>query len=101
VVPAEKGCLYLTMDKTDTMKAYQVFSGEQDKHDRQRYDLIATYLDREKALAHCKQIAESTPLHGDVLNEGEFWGEGKYKSWNALGWLCVTIAEFREIDITE
>ena len=61
------------------MKAYQVFKGEQDKHGRQRYDLVATYLDKEKALAHCKQVVESTTLYGDVLEEGEFYGEGKYR----------------------
>jgi hypothetical protein len=83
------------------MKAYQVFKGEQDKHGRQIYDLVATYLDKEKALAHCRQIVESTTLYGDVLEEGEFYGEGKYKSWDAIGWERVTIAQFTEIDITE
>jgi hypothetical protein len=83
------------------MKAYQVFKGEQDKHGYQRYDLISTYLDRERALAHCKQIAESTPLYGDVLEEEEFYGEGKFKSWVAIGWERVTIAQFEEIDIIE
>ena len=83
------------------MKAYQVFKGEIDKHGHQRYDLVATYLDKEKALAHCKQIVESTPLYGDILDEGEFYGEGKYKSWDAIGWDRVTIAQFEEIDIIE
>ncbi len=31
------------------MKAYQVFEGDTDKHGRQTYNLVATYLDREKA----------------------------------------------------
>jgi hypothetical protein len=83
------------------MKAYQVFNGEQDKHGHQRYDLVATYLDKEKALAHCKQIAESTPLYGDTLEESAFYGEGKSKSWDAIGWERVTIAKFEEIEITE
>lgn len=83
------------------MKAYQVFKGEQDKHGRQHYDLVATYLDKERALVHAKQIAESTPLYGDVLEEGEFYGGGKYKSWDAIGWERVTIAQFQEIEITE
>ena len=47
------------------MKAYQVFKGELDKHGRQHYDLMATYLDKERALAHTKQIAESTPVYRD------------------------------------
>jgi len=83
------------------MKAYQVFKGEQDKHGNQRYDLIATYLDRERALQHCKELAESTPLYGDLLEEGEWYGNGKFKSWDAIGWDRVSIAEFREIEITE
>lgn len=83
------------------MKAYQVHSGEYDKHGRQTYDLVATYLDKDRALAHCKQIAESVPLYGDILEEGEFYGDGKYKSWDAIGWDRVTIARFKEIDITE
>ena len=83
------------------MKAYQVFKGELDKHGHQRYDLIATYLDKQRALDHCKQIAEAEPLYGDILDEGEFYGGGKYKSWDAIGWERVTIAQFEEIEITE
>ena len=83
------------------MKAYQVFKGDVSKNGHQTYDLVATYLDKEKALAHCKQIVESTPLYGDILEECEFYGDGKYKSWDAIGWERVTIAQFEEIDITE
>ena len=83
------------------MKAYQVFSGELDKHGRQRYDLIATYLDKDRALAHCTQIVTSTPLYGDVLEESEFYGGGKYKSWDAIGWEHTTIVRFEEIEIIE
>lgn len=83
------------------MKAYQVYSGELNKHGHQRYDLIATYLDKNKALQHCQQIANDTPLYGDILEEGEWYGGGKYKSWDAVGWERVTIAKFEEIEITE
>lgn len=89
------------------MKAYQVFKGEQDKHGRQRYDLVATYLDKDRALEHCKKIAEATPLYNDdVLEEGEWYGDGKYKNWNIndptpFGWSSVTIARFEENHITE
>jgi len=83
------------------MKAYQVFQGEQDRHGRQQYDLVATYLARERALQHCKELAESIPLYGDLLEEGEWYGNGKFKSWDAIGWDRVSIAEFREIEITE
>ena len=83
------------------MKAYQVFEGDTDKHGRQIYNLVATYLDREKALQHCKQIAESTPLHGDVLEESEYYANGRIKCWSAIGWERVDIARFEEIEITE
>ena len=81
--------------------AYQVFKGDTDKHDNQIYDLVATYLDKEKALQHCKQIAETTQLYGDVLEESEFYANGRYKCWTAIGWERVHIAQFREIQITE
>lgn len=83
------------------MKAYQVFKGELSKHGHQRYDLVATYLDKQRALDHCQQIAEAEPLYGDILEEGDFYGDGKYKSWWAIGWETVTIAQFEEIDIIE
>ena len=83
------------------MKAYQVFEGDTDKHGRQTYNLVATYLDREKALQHCKEIAEATPLHGDVLEEGEFYEKGRLKYWYAIGWERVDIARFAEIEIIE
>jgi len=83
------------------MKAYQVFEGDTDKHGRQIYNLVATYLDREKALQHCKQIAETTPLYGDVLEESEFYANGRIKCWTAVGWERVDIARFEEIGITE
>jgi hypothetical protein len=35
--------------KVRDMKAYQVFSGEDDKHGNQQWDLQATYLDKDKA----------------------------------------------------
>jgi hypothetical protein len=84
------------------MKAYQVFEGDTDKHGRQIYNLVATYLDKEKALQHCKQIAErDTLLHGDVLEEGEFYANGRIKCWTAVGWERLNIARFEEIEITE
>ena len=83
------------------MKAYQVFSGEQDKHGRQHYDLVATYLNKETALEHCRQIAEDTPLYDDILEEGEWYGNGKGKAWYMVGWERTTIARFEEIEIIE
>jgi hypothetical protein len=84
------------------MKAYQVFAGEEDKYGHQRYDLVAIYLDKERALSHCKQIAESNVYKDEILEEGEFYGgPGVYKNWDLIGWSRVTIARFAEIDITE
>ena len=83
------------------MKAYQVFSGESDKHGNQQYDLVATYLNKDRALEHARQIAQDTPLYGDTLEESEFYGDGKFKDWDAIGWERVGIAQFREIEITE
>ena len=83
------------------MKAYQVFEGDTDKHGRQTYNLVATYLDKEKALQRCKEIAETTQLYGDTLEESEYYANGKCKSWTAIGWERVDIARFEEIEITE
>lgn len=84
------------------MKAYQVFEGEINKHGHQLYNLIATYLDKENALSHCKQIVESTQLNGDILEEEEFYGEGKFKRWDRTNfWEKSTIVKFVEIDIIE
>jgi hypothetical protein len=83
------------------MKAYQVFIGETDKHDRQRYDLVATYLDRQRALDHAKKIADETQLYGDNLVDGDFTPDGRHRTWWAQGWEWVGIARFSEIDITE
>lgn len=82
------------------MKAYQVYKGDLDKHGRQYYELVGTYLDSQKALDHAKSIAESTPL-GDEKLESGFYAKGKCKSWDAVGWERVTVAEFREIEIIE
>jgi len=82
------------------MKAYQVYEGGTDKHDNQYYKLIATYLDKDKALAHSQMIAESIQLYGDILEYNEY-DNGKCLSWNAHGWISITIAETREINITE
>jgi hypothetical protein len=83
------------------MKAYQVYKGEQDKHGRQHFDLIATYLDKQRALDHAEKIAKETPLYGDILEYDGWYGEGKYCSWSKGGWEITTISQFREIDITE
>ena len=82
------------------MKAYQVFSGEQNKHGHQTYELVATYLDKFKALTHARQIAETTPLYGDRLEESEWDKDETFKTWYAHGWEYVGIAKLEEITIT-
>jgi hypothetical protein len=83
------------------MKAYQVYKGEQDKHGHQHYELIATYLDRQKAFEHAEKIANETPLYGDKLEFTGSFRNGFCCSWDAVGWERTTIAELREIDIIE
>jgi hypothetical protein len=84
------------------MKAYQVFEGEEDKHGRQIYNLLATYLDKDRALAHCTQIAVNAKLYdGDILEESQFYNINKSKDWDIIGWDRVTIVRFVEIEITE
>jgi hypothetical protein len=83
------------------MKAYQVFKGDVDKHGHQYYDLVATYLDKDRALSHCEDLARQTPLYGDVLEFDGWWGDGKFAGWSAVGWDRVGLSQFREIEITE
>ena len=84
------------------MKAYQVNKGYLDKHGRQQYELVATYLDKQKALEHCEKIVKETPLYNeDIINFDGWWGGGKYASWSILNWEQETIARFEEIEITE
>lgn len=83
------------------MKAYQVFKGDTNKHGFQEYELVATYLDKDKAFEHAEKIARETPLMGDVLEFDGWYGEGKYASWSAIGWDRVTISRLEEIEITE
>jgi hypothetical protein len=80
------------------MKAYQVFEGGQDKHGRQYYKLIATYLDQDKAKSHVEKLAEDTPLYGDTL-EMKTYEDVIY--YNAIGWEIITIAKMEVIDIIE
>jgi hypothetical protein len=83
------------------MKAYQVFTGDTDKHDNQRYDLVATYLDKELALEHCKKLVDETPLYGEQLIENDFNESNGIKDWDTRGWNITTIVRLKEISITE
>jgi hypothetical protein len=83
------------------MKVYQVYRGEENKHGFQDYNLQATYLSKEKALEHAQKIVDETPLYGDNLIDGGWYGDRKYKSWTAHGWTFVCICRIEEIEITE
>jgi hypothetical protein len=83
------------------MKAYQVFNCGQDKHDREYQELVATYLDKDKAFKHAEKIANETKLYGGTLQFDGFYSDGKCASWSEVGWEHVTIAKWEEIEITE
>ena len=86
------------------MKIYQVYSGDTDKHGRQTEDYLATYLDRDKALAHCHEIVNKLKLQGEDINEGS-WGkeDGIERGiiWTAKGWDYVNICYLYERSISE
>jgi hypothetical protein len=81
------------------MKAYQVYSGDENKHGFQEYELQATYLSKEKALEHAQKIVNETPLYGDSLIDNEWSNDGKYKSWTTQDWGWVDICKIEEIEI--
>jgi hypothetical protein len=83
------------------MKAYQVFTGDFDKHGRQYYELVATYFSKERALEKCREIVEADEFKTETIEESKWYGGGKYKSWDVLGWERITICRLDEIDITE
>lgn len=78
--------------------AYQVFSGDTDKHGHQCYDLQATYFDRDRALEHCQRILAADALKSEHIEPYET-ANGKYLSWQAIGWDIVTICKMEEIEI--
>lgn len=78
------------------MKAYQVYSGDTNKHGFQSYDLKATFFDKQKAEELANDIVAA---YGDNLEETAWVNGGKY--WNSLGWDIVTICKINEIEITE
>ena len=84
------------------MKAYQVFHGENDKHGNQQWDLIATYLNKDKAILHCDTIVATEKLYdGDVI-EFNGWSKcGKFATWYVRSWEYTGICRFEEIEITE
>ena len=85
------------------MKAYQVHSGDTNKHGHQDYELQATYLSKDKALEHAPRIVAEVPLYGgDILHEEDWYGPNKqYKSWTIQGWDWICVCRIETIDIIE
>ena len=80
------------------MKAYQVHIRDENKHGYQVYNLVSTYLSREKALEHCQQIVdEYKRLNKEEVSEHEE-ENGKWILWIA-GWGYVVICKMDEIEI--
>ncbi len=84
------------------MTAYQVYSGDTDKHGRQTYELQATYLDSEKAMEHCQRIIEDATLKNEHIEKHVTLSKETLSiSWNAVGWDIVTVCQMNGITITE
>lgn len=85
------------------MKAYQVFKTNFHRVDERRYELVATYLDKQRALDHIEEIAKNVPLkEGETLVDGKWYNGGTYKSWLINGkWTTLTASSVQEIEITE
>lgn len=83
------------------MKAYQVFTGDFDKHNQQDFDLDSTYFDKERALQRCREIIGEDRYENETIEESEWYNDGKSKCWDILGWEWVTVCKFEEIEITE
>jgi hypothetical protein len=81
------------------MKAYQVHTGDENKHGHQVYNLVSTYLNKEKALEHCQQIVgEYKRLSEEEVSEHEE-ENGKWILWVAAGWGYVVVCKMDEIEI--
>jgi hypothetical protein len=84
------------------MIAYQVFTGDTDKHGRQTYELQATYLDNAKAMEHCHRIIKNDTLKNEHIEKHALLSkETETISWNAVGWDIVTVCQMNKITITE
>jgi hypothetical protein len=82
------------------MKAYQVFKGDTDKQGRQYYELLAMYFDKDRALHHCRRLAEEEAKRNALVEEHPS-RDGKSIAWCAVVRESVGIAKFTEIEIIE
>ena len=81
--------------------AYQVFTGDTDKHGRQTWELLGTYLNKDKAEEHANKIVSETELRGDNLIAEEWAKDDLYRIWMAHGWDNLGICKINKIEITE
>jgi hypothetical protein len=79
------------------MKAYQVYSGDVDSNENQKYELVATYFDKDAALAHARQIANQDASHNNEVTEVQYNSTRTY--WYQHGWIYVDVAKIEEITI--
>ena len=81
------------------MIAYQVFKGENDKHDRQMWELEATYTSKDRAQQHADKIVSETKLYGSALVDEGWKHNDSYRVYYAHGWDYVGICKIEAIEI--
>lgn len=80
-------------------KAYQVFTGDLDRHGHQRFELDSTYLSKDRALIRCKEIIEAEEFKNENIGMTTLKNGNTY--WEASGWDIITICKLEEIQIIE
>jgi hypothetical protein len=81
------------------MKAYQVFECGMNKHDFPYTNLVATYLDYDKAIKHGREIALKEAGNDELTLNNSTASKDVY--WTVKDWVIITVAEVKEIDIVE
>lgn len=81
------------------MKAYQVFTGDLDKHGHQKFELDSTYLSKGMALIRCKEIIEAEEFKDEKIELTTLKNGSMH--WEASGWDIITICKLEEIQIIE
>lgn len=87
------------------MKAYQVFSGEINKHGFQKYKLEATFLSLPKAQKFFDAIVDNETKTGEdrveLFPKYDEQGEIIYLVATIQDWEYIDIAKIEKIDIVE
>lgn len=82
------------------MKAYQVFTGDLNKHGHQYFELDSIYLSKGRALIRCKEIIEAEEFKEEKITMTTLKNR-KSIYWEASGWDIITICKLEEIEIIE